>query len=357
MDYKSRIKMLRDQFTSNYNAMLVTNLANIRYLCGYSGSNGTLLITKRKALFFTDFRYEEQSKKEVGDAAEIVVIQRNAQKTIYERIKKLGIKALAIEKSLPLGKFLDLSKNYSGELVPTEGLVESLRQIKEKEEETFLKKAFSIADNAFAELMKVIKPGLTEVEVAAKLEFLMKSQGSSMPSFDTIIASGPNSACPHHQPTDRVLKKGEMVKIDFGATYMGYHSDMTRTVFLGKATKQFKKIYEIVFEAQSKAIAFAKIGIKCSDVDAVAREVIAKAGYGENFGHGLGHSLGLDIHESPSLSASCNDIIKENHIFTFEPGIYLPGWGGIRIEDVYMIKKSKLVRYTNTPNELLEISC
>ncbi|MDD3001194.1 MAG: aminopeptidase P family protein [Candidatus Riflebacteria bacterium] len=357
MDYKSRIKMLRDQFTSNYTAMLVTNLANIRYLCGYSGSNGTLVVTKRKAFFFTDFRYAEQSKKEVGDAAEIVVIQKNAQKVIYDRIKKLGIKAIAIEKTMSLGKFIDFSKNFTGELVPTEGLVESIRQIKQKEEETLLKKAFKIADNAFAELMKVIKPGLTEIEVAAKLEFFMKSAGSSMPSFDTIVASGPNAACPHHQPTDRVLKKGEMVKIDFGATFKGYHSDMTRTIFLGKASKEFKKIYGIVLDAQKKSIEYAKIGVKCADVDAVAREIITKAGYGENFGHGLGHSLGLDIHESPSLSASCNDIIKENHIFTFEPGIYLPGWGGVRIEDVYMIKKSKLVRYTNTPNELLEISC
>lgn len=355
MNRCKRIEALRELFTKNYQGLLITDLKNIRYLCGYSGSCGTLLITKKEAVFFTDFRYQQQSAAEIGDVAEIVIFKNNQIETMRDRIKKARIKALGVEKSLNIRQFLMFSEEFKKDLYPTESLVELLRQTKDAAELKSLQKSFAIADHAFAELMKVIKPGMTECEVAAHLEFFMKMAGSEAPSFDTIIASGPNSSCPHHHPGSRKLKKGEMVKIDFGAVVDGYHSDMTRTVFLGKATEKFKNIYGIVLEAQKKAIKALKVGTVCKDVDAVARKVIADAGYADNFGHGLGHSLGLNVHEAPSLSSKCEDQIRPGVTFTVEPGIYLPGWGGVRIEDVFLVKEKGLTRLTNTPNDLLEI--
>ncbi|MDD3147148.1 MAG: aminopeptidase P family protein [Candidatus Riflebacteria bacterium] len=356
MNHSKRIAALRELFTDNYNGMLITNLNNVRYLCGYSGSCGTLLVTKKDAVFFTDFRYQEQSAAEIGDAAEIVIFKNNQIETMKARIKKARIKALGVEKSINIRQFLLFSDEFKKDLYPTENLVERLRQIKDADELKSLKKAFAIADGAFAELMKVIKPGMTENEVAAHLEFFMKMAGSEAPSFATIIASGPNSSCPHHQPGSRKLKSGEMVKIDFGAVADGYHSDMTRTVFLGKATAKFKKIYATVLEAQKKAIKALKVGAICKDIDSVARKVITDAGYGDNFGHGLGHSLGLDVHEAPSLSQKCEDEVRPGVTLTVEPGIYLPGWGGIRIEDTFMVQEKGLLRLTNTPNDLFEVT-
>ncbi|KAF1080690.1 MAG: Aminopeptidase YpdF (MP-, MA-, MS-, AP-, NP- specific) [Candidatus Rifleibacterium amylolyticum] len=355
MNHIERIDSLRRSFTKDYDALLVTNPRNIRYLCGFSGSSGSLLITPSRAVFFTDFRYQEQSAVQVGKAARIVVFTKSLVDSLKKEIKKLKIGRLGIEKSMSLNLFLSYADNLKIDLVPTELLVEELRQYKDADELACLKKAFAIADAAFADLIKVIKPGMRETEVAAHLEFSMKMRGSEMPSFDTIIASGPNSSKPHAQPSSRKIKVGEMVKIDFGAVLGGYHSDMTRTIFLGKATAKFKKVYNTVLKAQTEAVKALKAGIVCNKVDAVARKVITDAGYGEYFGHGLGHSLGLDVHEMPALNKKCKDKAEPGMLFTVEPGIYLPGWGGVRIEDVYMIKPDGLLRLTHTSNSLLEL--
>ncbi|PKL48785.1 MAG: Xaa-Pro dipeptidase [Candidatus Riflebacteria bacterium HGW-Riflebacteria-2] len=355
MKHIERINSLRGKFNKDFDALLVTNPRNIRYLCGFSGSCGSLLITSDKAVFFTDFRYQEQSVAEVGKAARIVVFKKSLLDSLQKEIKKLKITRLGIEKSMSLNLFLAYAENLKIDLIPTESLVEELRQRKDADELACLKKAFSIADAAFADLMKVIKPGMRETEVAAHLEFFMKMRGSEMPSFDTIIASGPNASKPHAQPSSRKIKKGEMVKIDFGAVSGGYHSDMTRTVFMGKATAKFKKVYNTVLKAQSEAVKALKAGVVCKKVDAVARQIITDAGYGEYFGHGLGHSLGLDVHEMPALNKKCKDKAEPGMFFTVEPGIYLPGWGGIRIEDTYMVRADGLLRLTNTPNSLLEL--
>ena len=355
MKHAQRISQLRKNFTDDYQAFLVTNPNNVQYLCGFSGSCGTLLIMRQQAVFFTDFRYKEQSAAQIGDAARIVVVKKSIADSLAKEIKKAKITDLGVEKSMSLNLFLTYADLFKVKLVPVGGLVENLRQIKDAEELECLKKAFRIADDSFAELMKIIKPGMRETEVAAHLEFFMKMRGSSDPSFATIIASGPNSSRPHAQVSPRKLKACEMVKIDFGATYGGYHSDMTRTIFLGKATARFKKIYSIVLQAQTKAIEALKVGVVCRKVDAVARKIITDAGYGENFGHGLGHSLGLDVHEMPSLSKRCVDKVEAGMFFTVEPGIYLPGWGGIRIEDTFMVQPNGLLRLTLTPNHLLEI--
>jgi len=355
MNHIERIKRLRGSFTEDFEAMLITNPRNVRYLCGFSGSSGTLLITRDRAVFFTDFRYQEQSAIQVGKTARIVVFKKSLVDSLRKEIKKFKITSLGIEKSMSLNLFLSYAEELKIDLIPTQSLVEGLREYKDVDELVCLKKAFAIADAAFADLMKVIKPGMRETEVAAHLEFFMKMRGSEMPSFDTIIASGPNASKPHAQPSSRKIKVGEMVKIDFGAVYGGYHSDMTRTIFMGKATAKFKKVYNTVLEAQTAAVKALKVGIACNRVDAVARKVITDAGYGEYFGHGLGHSLGLDVHEAPALNKKCKDKVEPGMAFTVEPGIYLPGWGGVRIEDVYVVKPDGLLRLTATPNKLLEL--
>ena len=354
---KERISKLRKRFTNNYEAVVITNLNNVRYLCGYTGSNGVLLVTKKEAFFFTDFRYQEQSQKEINGCAEIIIVKNGEDKALFEKINSMGIKALGFEKSIEVGRFLQFVDSFkTGKLIPTENLVEELRQYKDKDEVKSLQMAFNIADRALEALIGEMHLGMTEIEVAAILELNMRILGSEKPSFDTIVASGSNASCPHHQPTNRMIKKGEMLKIDFGATYNGYHSDMTRTFFIGKASAKFKNIYSIVAEAQTKDIKAIKVGEDCKNIDAIARKVITDAGYAKNFGHGLGHSFGLEIHEKPAFSPLNPSKIEVGHTYTVEPGIYIPEWGGIRIEDSFFIDKKGLLRFTNFPNNLIELN-
>ena len=352
---KKRINALRKLFTKNYEAVIITNVENIRYLTGYTGDSSTFVITKDRAIFFTDFRFKEQSAKDIGDDAEIIII-KNGLLSVFDFINSLKIKSLGFEKNMEVAQYLEMSKVFKGErLVPVDGIVELLRQKKDKNEAKCLQKAFDIADKALEMLLEDIKIGMTEIQIAALLDFYMRFIGSEKPSFDTIVASGPNSSCPHHIPTDRKIAEGDMLKIDFGATFNGYHSDMTRTFFIGKATDEFKKVYEIVAKAQKDAIEAIKIGEECSKIDAIARKVITDAGYGKNFGHGLGHSFGLQIHEKPAFSPLNHSKIEAGHTYTVEPGIYIPGWGGIRIEDSFWVTKEGLVRFTNFPNDLIEL--
>ncbi|NLM17045.1 MAG: aminopeptidase P family protein, partial [Candidatus Riflebacteria bacterium] len=354
MTFKTRIKNFKQLFSENYKAFLITNLDNVRYLSGFTGSNGTLFLTPRKTYLFTDFRYQEQSQKEAGKNVEIVILPANEPNAMYDFINSKNQGAIGFEKSMTVERYLKFHEKLTAELFPTDNLAEELRKIKTPDEKKNLDKAFAIADAAFAELMKIIKPGMTEIEVASHLEFFMKTNGSHVPSFDTIVASGENSSSPHAKPTSKKIKEGEMVKIDFGATYNGYHSDMTRTIFMGKATKKFKEIYDIVLTAQKKAIDAIKPGVPCKEIDAIAREHIASKGYGKNFGHGLGHAFGLQIHEKPALSQSCEEIVQTGHTCTVEPGIYIEGWGGIRIEDSFLVEEKGLHKFTKTPNKLLE---
>lgn len=342
-------------FPPEIDALWVTALPNIRYLTGFSGSSGGLLLTFTKSVFFTDFRYQEQSEKEIGLAAEIVVYKSTVGEAVLEYLAKDPVKVLGVEATMSVDAYESLKKCGKSELFLTRGLVDKVRQIKDPFEMTELKKAFAIGDKAFAKLLKFIKPGRKESDIAAKLEYLMKTGGSEYPSFETIVASGERSSCPHAHPTDRKVSEGEMLKIDFGAVYHGYHSDMTRTVFVGKATKKFRDVYHIVLEAQQKAVKAIKPGVSCKAIDAIARDHIAHCGFGENFGHGLGHALGLEIHESPRFAPKSTDTLAAGMVLTVEPGIYLPGWGGIRIEDVYLVTKDGHELITGTPNAMVEI--
>ncbi|MFZ2959272.1 MAG: aminopeptidase P family protein [Candidatus Ozemobacteraceae bacterium] len=342
-------------FTDGVEALWVTHLANVRYLSGFSGSSGGLLLTPQKAVFFTDFRYQEQSEQETGTAVERVIYKKNAIEALLEFLKEHPVRVLGIEGQLSVDARESIGREFQGKIVVTKGLPEVVRRSKDAYEIECLRKAFAIADRSFAKLVKYLKPGRREIDIAAKLEYFMRTGGSDKPAFDSIIASGERSSCPHAHPTLRKTATGEMLKIDFGAVYAGYHSDMTRTVFFGKPDARFREIYGIVLEAQRLAIAALRPGILAIDVDKIARDYIASHGHGERFGHGLGHALGLEIHEGPGLSQKCSDPLEEGMVVTVEPGIYLPGWGGVRIEDVYIIRKDGPERLTSTPNELLQI--
>ncbi|NLI78501.1 MAG: aminopeptidase P family protein [Candidatus Riflebacteria bacterium] len=353
--FLARQKAVVAQFPKKVDALLVTNLTNVRYLCGFTGSAGALLLEKGGATFFSDFRYQEQAAQEVGAAAQIVIYKTSTVEAVLEALKECRPKTIGVEGCLRVDQRETLEKDFAGKVTIVAGLPEKVRQVKDRDEIKALRHAFAIADRAFARLLAHIRPGRTEREIAARLEYLMRREGSDGVSFPTIIATGDHAACPHAQPTDRILKRGEMLKIDFGATFQGYHSDMTRTVFLGKADKKFREIYRIVRKAQKRAIALIKPGASCFDIDKAARDYIAKKGFGDNFGHGLGHALGLDIHEGPAYSPKSKDSLAAGMVLTVEPGIYLPGWGGIRIEDVFVVTDEGPVKLTGTSNKLLEI--
>jgi len=353
--FKQRQSRLLKEMPSAVDAFLVTGLSSIRYLCGFTGSAGCLLLDRRKSVFFTDFRYQEQSAQEIRKSAEIVVFKTSSMEAVGEYLTTCPVKVLGIEGSLAVEQLETLKKTLRNEIRILNQIPEQIRWCKDEKEIKALRKVFQISDKAFARIVKFIKPGRKEIDIAAKLEFILRKSGSEGPSFSTIVASGERAACPHAQPTKKKIESGEMLKIDFGATFDGYRSDMTRTVFLGKATPRFKEIYGIVLEAQRRAIAAIKPGVPCKDVDAAARDYIASKGFGENFGHGTGHALGLDVHEPPRLSAKSSEVLAEGMVVTVEPGIYIPGWGGVRIEDVFVVRSSGPERLTHTPNELLEI--
>lgn len=349
----NRLKRAQDLLKkTKLDCLLVTNLKNIRYLSGFSGSSGTLLLLEDKAIFLTDFRYMEQAKEEVVNC-EIVEHGNN----LYDSIKNLLVKYkfIGFETSyMTIEKFeLLKEKLVNKEWIPIK--LDKLRMIKDEVEIDNIKKAVEIADKTFSQLLPKLDIGMTELEAAALLEFQLRKNGAEGTSFSTIVVSGERSALPHGQPTDKKFVKGDLVTFDFGALYNGYCSDMTRTVVFGKADDKQKKIYDIVLSAQLATIDNLKSLITGIQADAFARNIITKAGYGERFGHGTGHSLGLDIHEEPRLSPGCDTILRPGMVVTVEPGIYIPGWGGVRIEDVVVITEGKPEVLTKSTKILFEL--
>ncbi len=331
--------------------------AQIRYLCGYTGDNALLVVLAHEAILITDFRYKTQIAKEVKGTKKIIA----AQSLFGElaKLKHLTAKNLRIgylDEYLP-AKMIGMIKKQLPDclLVPTTGLVESIAIVKDAEEIEALKKAVEIADVAFERILQIIRPGISELDVCAELEYQMKMLGSSDPAFETLINSGWRSAMPHGRASAKKIKNGELVTLDFGAVYGGYHSDMTRTVSVGKADARQKKIYNLVLKAQIAGCKKARAGLGGPDVDKVARDIISKAGYGKQFGHGLGHGIGLLIHEGPRLSPLSADILKPNMVVTVEPGIYIEGWGGVRIEDDVVITKSGCRILNKAEKRLIEL--
>ncbi len=336
----------------NLDALAITNMRNIRYFSGFTGSAGVLLVFFDKALLFTDFRYIEQAAEE-AKGCQII----NCGSSLYEQLADaLAIsRAIGIEmEHLSVARF-NLFKDKIDDKSWSDVNLDDLRIIKDADEIRCIEKAVQIADNAFEKLIGQIKNPMTELEVAALLEFNLKNLGAKSTSFSTIVASGKRSSLPHGQPTEKLLERGDFVTIDFGCVYDGYCSDMTRTFVLGKASDEQKRIYNIVLSAQIAAIEGLKPGAICQDVDALARDIIKNAGFGDNFGHGTGHSLGLFIHEQPRLAPGSKTVLQSSMLVTVEPGIYLSNWGGVRIEDIALITKDGARILTKTSKTLLEI--
>ena len=317
-------------------AVLVTRLVNVRYLTGFTGSNGALLVTRDAAVLATDGRYITQSERQAPDVERAIV---GAPATaLAERAARDGVGRLGFESHDVTVDLHDALAAKGPSLVRLGHAVESLRAVKDEDEIALLREACAVADRAFARLLPSLRPGRSEKDVARELEALMLEEGGDGPSFETIVASGPNSAVPHHRPTERVLEAGEFVKLDFGALYRGYHSDMTRTVVLGQAADWQREVYALVAEAQAAGRDALRVGAVAGEVDAAARDVIVAAGHGEAYTHSLGHGVGLEIHEAPTLRGGATDTLADRTPVTVEPGVYLAGRGGVRIEDTLVVR-------------------
>jgi Xaa-Pro aminopeptidase len=323
-------------------AMLVSDLVNVRYLSGFTGSNAALLIRRdtETPVLATDGRYRTQAAQQAPDAE--IVIERACAPYLAGRAAADGIRRLGFESHVvTVDGFTRLARAAGDwtEMVPAAGTVEALREVKDAGEIALLRLACEAADAALTDLVQRggLRPGRTEKEVGRELESLMLDHGADGVSFETIVATGANSAIPHHRPTDAVLAAGDFVKIDFGALVCGYHSDMTRTFVLSPAAQWQHDIYDLVSTAQRAGREALAPGVSLKDVDAASRQVIADAGYADNFGHGLGHGVGLQIHEAPGLSASAVGTLLAGSVVTVEPGVYLPDRGGVRIEDTLVV--------------------
>jgi len=339
---------LRQRFAEKeIDAILISQPENRYYLSGFDGSAGYLLITPQHTILATDFRYTEQARTQAPDY-EIFKITGDMEDWFPRLLDELSLRRLGLESEhITIAwhrRLTDMMKKMQSKLrlVPLDGLVESLRAIKEPEEIELITKAVEISDSAFEYIEDRIHAGMTEMEVAWEIEKFMREKGSQAIPFEVIVASGPNSALPHAKPSQRAIGSGEPVVIDIGARYRGYSSDLSRTICPGSPDATFDKIYDTVLGAQLAAMSMIKEGMSGGQVDQLARTVIEEAGYGEAFGHGLGHGVGLAPHELPRLGPNSSDQLADGMVFTIEPGVYLTDWGGVRIEDVVVMEDGKI---------------
>lgn len=339
-----RLMKLREALaTEGLDAILITQPENRRYLSGFTGSAGVLLISQDQAVLATDFRYYEQVEKQASDF-QLAKITDKFKMLLPELVHQVGAKRVGFESvHLTVDQHKEWEEVVEGfELVPTKELVERIRAVKDEEELSRIGQAIALADETFAHIVSFIEPGMTEKEVAWELEVFMRTHGAEKVAFDLIVGSGPNGAMPHATVSERVIRAGEPIVIDMGAMVDGYNSDLTRTICAGRPDDKFKEIYDIVLEAQCTAEQSIRPGMMGKQADGIARKVIEEAGYSEHYGHGLGHGVGLAVHEKPGVGRLSEDVLEPGMVFTVEPGIYLPGWGGVRIEDVVVMREEGL---------------
>jgi len=352
-----RIDNFRSKFEEmNVDAVLVTDDENRRYLSGFVGTAGYLFITQDRAVLATDSRYTEQA----GNQAPDYRIDRITGRLDWlpGLISEFGVKRLGFESDNVTVQLLDrlksaVSESENGssdlEMIPTSGIPLGLRAFKDRDELALLQRSIDIADQAFVKVAETIAAGDTEDEIAWRIELAVREQGAESLSFPTIVGSGPNAALPHHRAGDRKIQTGESIVIDMGARYQGYCSDLTRTVVVGEPDDQFKKVYDTVLAAQLTAIESVESGMTGSEADNLARAVIVEAGFGEEFGHSLGHGVGLEVHEAPWVASRVESKLEDGMTFTIEPGIYISGWGGVRIEDVVVLENGRARVLSHAP--------
>ncbi|PGO28551.1 Xaa-Pro dipeptidase [Bacillus cereus] len=349
-----KIERLRSAFDeAGIDGIVLTNEHSRRYMANFTGTAGVVLISKERALFITDFRYVEQASKQ---AVEYEIVQHTGLilDEVAKQVKELGIQKLGFEQdTLTYSSYVTHNEAIEAEFIPTSGLVEKLRLIKNDSEIKILKEAAQIADAAFEHILSFIRPGVSEIEVSNELEFFMRKQGATSSSFDIIVASGLRSALPHGVASEKVIEKGDFVTLDFGAYYKGYCSDITRTIAVGEPSDKLKEIYNIVLEAQLRGVNGIKAGLTGREADALTRDYITEKGYGEYFGHSTGHGIGLEIHEAPGLAFRSDTVLEPGMAVTVEPGIYIPGVGGVRIEDDIIVTSEGNEVITKSPKELI----
>ena len=355
--YRERLirlrKYLREQ---GLDGVVVSKLENLHYFSGFTGDDSMLVIGMNTAQLVTDFRYVEQAAEEAPDF-QVKKQEKGLLKRVAEIINEDGLSKVGFEGG---SLCYDWHRKIAGQLHDVDFThsvsLDSLRQVKSQEELACIRRAMEIGDEAFEYILTYIRPGISELDVAAALENCMRQKGSQRPSFDTIVASGKRGSLPHGTATEKLINVGEFVTMDYGAVYKGYHSDMTRTVCMGRADEKQRHVYSTVLKAQELGVSLVQPGASGKEVDRLVRQQIAEAGYGRYFGHGLGHSVGLEIHEEPRLSPSSTcEALAENMLVTVEPGIYIPDWGGVRIEDTVVVKEGGCEILTHSPKELIEL--
>lgn len=351
-EYTSRLAVIRESMRrKKIDALLVTDLTNVRYLSGFSGSAGFLFITKKNLFFGTDFRYKDQSQQEV-EGWDIIIEKISRLQTLKNLLRKSGIRKLGFESSVSYAFYRQLSR-LGLQIIAIDNLVEELRAIKSTSEIELIKKAVKRAESAFLDIKPFIRQGATERSIALRLGERLRKRGCKNLPFEIIVASGSQSALPHAKPTDKKLRLGDLVIIDWGGESDGYYSDMTRTFLIhGQTIGKQQELYRIVLAANKKAISLVKPGQESKLIDSAARTLIGNAGYREHFGHGTGHGVGLHVHELPRISWNKSVPLRENMVFTIEPGIYLPGLGGVRIEDMVVVREKDAEVLTSLNKEL-----
>jgi Xaa-Pro aminopeptidase len=359
MDIAGRLPRLRALLgDAGCDALLVSGLTNVRYLTGFTGSAGMLLVLPDEAVLITDGRYQTQSAEQLagaGVAARTEIGQAARQQEVATNlvavsgVRRLGLEAAHVSWARQRGW---AEWFPSASLVPTVGLIEGLRRVKDPGELARIGRAAEIADSALASVRPLLADRPTEIAFGQALDFEIRRLGASGNSFETIVASGPNGAKPHHRPSGRRVERNELIVLDFGAMVDGYCSDMTRTVCVGEPSSEMQRVLDVVLASQAAGVAAVKAGVACADIDRACREVISAAGWGERFVHGTGHGVGLDIHEAPAVAATSSDTLAAGHVVTVEPGVYLAGIGGARIEDTVVVTDEGCWPVTTTPKDV-----
>lgn len=351
---ESRLERIRAIVSDrNLDALLIQKDQNRAYVTGFFGSAGIAIVSRKEAVLLVDFRYVEQAGREAPEF-EVVKADREYIDTLAALVKQREWKRIGFEsESVTVKQYQDCTTRLQpAELVPMEGL-DRARWVKDDEELSRIRKAVEIADASFAHIRSYLRPGAVERDIALEMEFFMRRHGADKEAFETIVASGPRSSLPHGRAAERVLQAGDLVTLDFGAVYRHYISDCTRTVVIGEVSPKQREVYALVLEAQQTAVRGIHAGMTGKEADALARDVIAGAGYGDAFGHSLGHGVGLMVHEGPTLSPREDAVLGPGMVVTVEPGVYLAGWGGVRIEDLMVIRDHASEVLTRAPKELL----
>lgn len=335
----------------NVEALLVTQRENVRYLTGFTGSSGSVVVTSGKPVLVTDFRYQIQAAEE-APGVKVLVQKKDHGSAVKEAARSLGVDTLWFDEASLTVERVKAFRKQGLRLKGIKDPVAEIRKRKDAAELAKIRVAIRRAEDSFRALKRFIRPGASERELGFKLEMLIREQGARRTAFDIIVASGKNGAMPHASVTDRRLREGDLVTFDFGAEADGYFCDITRTVCVGRPTPRQRLVHAIVLRAQDQAINAVKPGMRCTELDRHARAAIAQAGHGKHFGHATGHGIGLMVHEGPSLSALSKEVVSEGMVFTVEPGIYIAGWGGIRIEDMVLVTADGHRVMTSLPREL-----